>query len=60
MVFVYVFIGLFGCVIGDGVVFVVKVVMMGDFVVIGLMLFGFMYVFFVITGIYYIINVVDL
>lgn len=50
--FVYVLIGLFGCMIGDGVVFVVCYLMIGSFVLIGVVLFGFLYVLLVIIGVY--------
>lgn len=58
--FVYVLIGLFGCMIGDGVVFVVCYLMIGSFVLIGVVLFGFLYVLLVIIGVYQIMFVIDL
>lgn len=50
--FVYALIGSFGRMIGDGVVFAVRYLMIGSFVSIGVVLFGFLYVSLVIIGVY--------
>ncbi|MBA5763393.1 PTS trehalose transporter subunit IIBC [Vibrio sp. 404] len=53
-------IGPFGRMLGDGVAFAAKAAMMGDFAVIGSVVFGFLYAPLVITGIHHTTNAVDL
>lgn len=53
-------IGPFGRMLGDGVAFAAKAAMMGDFAVIGSIVFGFLYAPLVITGIHHTTNAVDL
>ncbi|MGL6172580.1 MAG: PTS trehalose transporter subunit IIBC [Vibrio sp.] len=60
VVLAHTFIGPFGREIGDGVAFVAKAAMTGDFAVIGSALFGFLYAPLVITGIHHTTNAVDL
>lgn len=53
-------IGPFGRLLGDGVAFVARAAMTGDFAPIGAALFGFFYAPLVITGIHHTTNAVDL
>jgi trehalose PTS system EIIBC or EIIBCA component len=60
VVLAHALIGPFGRMIGDGVAYAAKAAMMGQFAVIGAMLFGFFYAPLVITGIHHTTNAVDL
>lgn len=60
VVLAHALIGPFGRMLGDGVAFVAKAAMTGDFAILGAVLFGFLYAPLVITGIHHTTNAVDL
>ncbi|MDO6705005.1 PTS trehalose transporter subunit IIBC [Photobacterium sp. 1_MG-2023] len=60
VVLAHALIGPFGRMLGDGVAYVAKAAMTGDFAILGAVLFGFLYAPLVITGIHHTTNAVDL
>ncbi|KDM93251.1 PTS trehalose transporter subunit IIBC [Photobacterium galatheae] len=60
VVLAHALIGPFGRMLGDGVAYIAKAAMTGDFAILGSVLFGFLYAPLVITGIHHTTNAVDL
>lgn len=60
VILAHAFIGPFGRWLGDGVGYIARVAMTGDFAVLGSVIFGFFYAPLVITGIHHTTNAVDL